>query len=1180
MTSAISDAEREALERIAVPLCVFEWADWRYHVAAVSDGVAELLGMKREELIGEDGNLAMKVHPEDQAALDNMKKYVALHPDAIYPMTFRVQRADKTYIWVKAQSKARRANMDDGERLIFYVTYSDFTAEEEMRRAQDRARKRSGTLMEKIMETTQTPIFWKDAQRRFQGVNKAFLDYYGVPSSHVLLGKTDEDMGWNIEIGKFKSDEEEVLKGKLVSRQFGHCIRKGETRDILANKTPLKDEHGRIVGLVGSFIDVTDEIRRMGQNERLLMALDNVPTGICLYDFSSGEPRCIMMNKYLAQFTGIMRDAVEQRPFDAILPFVLPADRSKFKKRMMEIAIDSQDFDMSLSIQRAGGGYAYMHVIGTRVKDGLADRIYVSMFDVTRLKKVQQTRRAEREILQKALDIVHVLVWTYDVEAKSLTFIRSDASDSERMRIGLEETISPLPDALMDWVADDDRAKFADHIAKVNQGMSSTVDIGFHRPNESESRIYRITHLVTLDPSTGAPYSAYGIAQDITDEKRAEKKYHDEVHAIDSSAPHNLVAKGHYNLTSNRVVEHWARDGRVLDIKPDMTYDEVAREMVMTVSDDSTRQTIEKALERDALIARAYEGERSFSIEFRHEQKGCLPFWALLTLNMFSLESGDIEAFIYIYDITTALIRREIISKFPLLGYDAIGLINLDKNIIFMYDDALYDSNSMGETENYTALISRRVEKYCLKDKRGDVRQALSIETIREKLLTQPVYDVSYDYVGNGERLRKHMQFCHLSSFSDYVFYCRSDVTEQHKKEIDQMARLKNALETAEQANEARTMFLASMSHDMRTPLNGILGFTRLAIGTSSIVKQRDYLQKILFSGSLLLSLVNETLTLSRLESGKYILQPEDVPFRDVVDGVVVPVEVSAQEHDVSFVTQFDDPPAPLVRVDRLKLQEILLNLLSNAVKFTPEGGSIIFTIKFPSGGELDDLAEGCNTRISVSDSGIGISKSFLSKIFEPFTQERTKSTQNISGTGLGLAIVKRIIDRMGGVISVDSEVGHGARFVVDLPLTFIDGTKNDERVAKGTVDFKGKKVLLVEDNFLNQEIAKTLLEEKEFIVDTAEDGSEAVEKFKSSMEGEYSIILMDIRMPNMDGYDATSTIRKLERKDAATVPILAMTADAYAEDVKHCLDVGMQGHIAKPIDPVKMFDAIAKWIK
>ena len=424
------------------------------------------------------------------------------------------------------------------------------------------------------------------------------------------------------------------------------------------------------------------------------------------------------------------------------------------------------------------------------------------------------------------------------------------------------------------------------------------------------------------------------------------------------------------------------------------------------------------------------------------------------------------------------------------------------------------------------------------------------------------------------------MQFCHLSSFSDDVFYCRSDVTEQHKKEIDQMARLKNALETAEQANEARTMFLASMSHDMRTPLNGILGFTRLAIGTSSIVKQRDYLQKILFSGSLLLSLVNETLTLSRLESGKYILQPEDVPFRDVVDDVVVPVEVSAQEHDVSFVTQFDDPPAPLVRVDRLKLQEILLNLLSNAVKFTPEGGSIIFTIKFPSGGELDDLAEGCNTRISVSDSGIGISKSFLSKIFEPFTQERTKSTQNISGTGLGLAIVKRIIDRMGGVISVDSEVGHGARFVVDLPLTFIDGTKNDERVAKGTVDFKGKKVLLVEDNFLNQEIAKTLLEEKEFIVDTAEDGSEAVEKFKSSMEGEYSIILMDIRMPNMDGYDATSTIRKLERKDAATVTILAMTADAYAEDVKHCLDVGMQGHIAKPIDPVKMFDAIAKWIK
>ncbi len=1200
-----SDIERETLERVSVPLCAYEWAGWGFRLLAMSDGYAAMLGMMREEIVDGNGGLRVKVHPDDVASLESAKKSIVQHPGSIYPMTFRVQKRDGTYILVKAQARARKieipAEKNENKRLaddfadydeesvkfdehtIYYVTYSDATAEEEMRLSQERVKKRSSLLLEKVLATTQVAIFWKDAQRRFMGVNQAFLDYYGFPSAQVLLGKTDEDMGWNIEEEKFKQDEERVLRGETIKRAFGHCVSRGEVRDIVASKSPVYED-GRIVGLVGSFDDVTNERRSNSQNERLLHALDYVPAGLCLYECEGQSVRCLMMNRYFGTMTGITREALEKRPYDAILPFVLPQDRDIFRKSLQAIIADGKNFSCTVRIQRAFGGYAYVHVIGVRVRDGVADRIYLSFADVTKSRQLQAMRRAERVVMERALSMAHVLVWEFDMKTQTIHFMRSETADSMRESIHLPERIGPMPEAYLDWIGIKDRKKYIEHYRKVLLGESGTVDLHVHIPGSDNVRIERLTHVVLRD-SQGKAYSAYGMSQNITEQKKLERMYLDEQKSLGSAAPKNLVARGHYNLTRNWVMEHSMRDERVLDIKTGSTYDLAVEAMLSTVVEDHKREKIAEMLDRQKLIARYHEGKRTFSMDFKHAKKGNFIFWAMISVSTYEIQSGDIEAFIYIYDVTLSLLRHEIITKLSELGYDDIGIIDYERGIIFAFDESLDDTEAIGRANDYEELLEASIEAHCPEEDKSEARAALSIEKLREKVRSYSesdkaaIYDYSYDYIDGNEMRRKRVQFCYLGKYTGMIFYCRSDITSPYKKGKEQMRRLEEALEAAERANESKTMFLASISHDMRTPLNGILGFTRLAIGSDDIVKQKDYLQKIMFSGSLLLSLVNDTLSLSRLESGKYVLQPEEVSWSELIDGVVVPISVSAQEKGADFVTLFDKPPMAKVRIDRLKFQEIILNLLSNAVKFTPRGGKITFKIEFF---DVNDKTArgGCNTRITVRDTGVGVSAEFIPKIFEPFSQERNEKTQNIAGTGLGLAIVKRIIERMDGRVSVTSELDKGTEFVVELPIDFIDGATDGERFDEQEVDFIGKRVLLVEDNFLNTEIAKTLLEEKGITVDTAADGEIAVSMFRESPWNTYNVVLMDIRMPKMDGYQATREIRRLERPDAKKTPIIAMTADAYAEDIKRCIDVGMQDHIAKPIDPIKMFQSLAKWVK
>jgi len=380
--------------------------------------------------------------------------------------------------------------------------------------------------------------------------------------------------------------------------------------------------------------------------------------------------------------------------------------------------------------------------------------------------------------------------------------------------------------------------------------------------------------------------------------------------------------------------------------------------------------------------------------------------------------------------------------------------------------------------------------------------------------------------------------------------------------------------EAAEKSAEEKNAFFSTISHDMRTPLNAITGFIRMAKKKDLPVETRNgYLEKAELSSTLLMALVDDTLTISKVNSGKLKLQPEPVKARELIDSILVPIQAAAKKKNITFTADCSKTLDRTIMADRLSVQKIFLNLLTNAVKYTPDGGNVHLDIfNSPVNGSSPDSV------LVVSDDGIGMSDEFLPHIFEPFAQERQKGYESV-GTGLGLSIVKQLVDLMGGTINVKSEKGKGTAFTVRLHFEEAKDAVTRETVSNPLPDFdlSGKKVLLCEDNALNREIAYSIVQEKGIIVETAEDGDIGVQKFSASEAGEYDAILMDIRMPVMDGYEATRKIRAMNRPDAKTIPIIAMTADAYADDVEKCLNAGMNAHIAKPIDPETVYAVLAK---
>ena len=462
-----------------------------------------------------------------------------------------------------------------------------------------------------------------------------------------------------------------------------------------------------------------------------------------------------------------------------------------------------------------------------------------------------------------------------------------------------------------------------------------------------------------------------------------------------------------------------------------------------------------------------------------------------------------------------------------------------------------------------------------------------SPDYVREHLTEDvPYLQTEYQLDANGARRWENLSILCLRREGGVpvgVLYAIQDVTVLKERELEIRAAMQEASDAALAANRAKSDFLARMSHDIRTPMNAIMGMTAVAaMHLDEPERLKDCLNKITIASRHLLALINNVLDMSKIESGKATLDEAPFAVPDVIQSVQTIIQPQADKKDQRLEVVTEALEHPAVLGDAPRIQQVLVNILGNAVKFTPEGGHITFSVR-----ELSSTVQGMGCyRFVCRDNGVGMDEQFIQTIFEPFTRAEDSVSRNIEGTGLGMSISRSIVQMMEGDIRVESEPGQGSTFTVEIHLKLQDARQaapagEEPELAEDIAEpsFQGRRVLLVEDNELNREIADELLSAMGVTVEQAEDGRQALDMVSQSPPRYYDLVLMDVQMPVMNGYEAARAIRTLGRPDAGALPIVAMTANAFAADIRAALDAGMNDHLAKPVEVAKLAQTLKRWL-
>ena len=677
----------------------------------------------------------------------------------------------------------------------------------------------------------------------------------------------------------------------------------------------------------------------------------------------------------------------------------------------------------------------------------------------------------------------------------------------------------------------------------------------------------------------------------LSDSKRLQESLENYKNAIITESIISLEA----NLSKNILVygEWKGDDGElrplhdILGLDLPCEYDVYIEKWRKKFVDESSSEIFAKSTDRNNLLTSFNNNRTEMTFDYEADTIDGNRRFLRRSICMIRNSEGDVISFTTVKDISeigrvreqeTALLRT--ISD----DFDSVDIITLSDN---KQNDTITRRHKI--TDSFANVVTNAWLNETNLSKRLDImiqylepedREAFYNETRREVIYdnfyNDEIHSVNFRLKINGEDSFYQERFIPILGKNKEVMgmlVCIRCTDSEIKKELGHRQELETAMRAAEKADKAKTTFLFNMSHDIRTPMNAILGYAAIASKKTSIDEIKDYLAKIGIAGNQLLSLVNQVLEMSRIESGKIILQDQKIDFVENLNVLHAVYYEHAKSSDIDFSVEINDVKHLHAIGDNDRMTQIANNLISNAVKYTPAGGSVKVILD-----EAPCLKPGYGLyKFTIEDTGLGMSEEYLPHLFEEFTREENSTVRKIQGTGLGMPIVKRLVDLMEGSIDVTSKLGEGTKFVVSIPLRIDKEYKEDSKHDEKSIDvsLKGMKILLVEDNEMNREIAQEILTDFGAEIDTAEDGVIAVEKVKSSKPGDDDIVLMDVQMPRMDGYEATKQIRALSNKKLAGIHIVAMTANAFAEDKQNALDAGMDGHLAKPIDVNKLLTTL-----